>query len=176
MSDIDILKGNLDAFFLVVMGCFVFFMQCGFAFLEAGSVRYINVFLQIVNIHSYLVFIYLYMYGKFSTSDLKTLSTFSPKTWLIRYLPAYLTGPLGGAYHMDEDQVCLLENQISLAITLTRKYIHCGFFNSCSLQLLPLFCQGLSVKGWDSFHTLCIALFSLVSVQSGNKISQFVEI
>ena len=57
MSDIDILKGNLDAFFLVVMGCFVFFMQCGFAFLEAGSVRYRNVlcfevFVQIVNIIS----------------------------------------------------------------------------------------------------------------------------
>ena len=33
------LKGNIDAFFLIVMGCIVFFMQCGFAFLEAGSVR-----------------------------------------------------------------------------------------------------------------------------------------
>ena len=60
MSEIDILKGNVDAFFLVVMGCFVFFMQCGFAFLEAGSVRYINVlcfevFVQIVNISSSII-------------------------------------------------------------------------------------------------------------------------
>ena len=57
MLEIDILKSNVDAFFLVVMGCFVFFMQCGFAFLEAGSVRYINVlwsgiFVKIVNIIS----------------------------------------------------------------------------------------------------------------------------
>jgi len=30
---------NMDGFFLIVMGCIVFLMQCGFAFLEAGSVR-----------------------------------------------------------------------------------------------------------------------------------------
>jgi len=34
-----ILNANVDAFFLIVMGCIVFLMQCGFAFLEAGSVR-----------------------------------------------------------------------------------------------------------------------------------------
>jgi len=34
-----ILKTNADAFFLVTMGVFVFFMQAGFAFLEAGAVR-----------------------------------------------------------------------------------------------------------------------------------------
>ena len=48
-----------------------------------------------------------YENGKFLNLDLKTLSTFSPKTSLIHYLAAYLTGPLGGAYHMDEDQVWL---------------------------------------------------------------------
>ena len=37
--ELDMLKGNIDAFFLIVMGCIVFLMQCGFAFLEAGSVR-----------------------------------------------------------------------------------------------------------------------------------------
>ena len=37
--ELDMLKGNVDAFFLIVMGCIVFLMQCGFAFLEAGSVR-----------------------------------------------------------------------------------------------------------------------------------------
>lgn len=31
--------GNLDAFYLLVVGVFVFFMQAGFALLEAGSVR-----------------------------------------------------------------------------------------------------------------------------------------
>ena len=163
MSEIDILKGNVDAFFLVVMGCFVFFMQCGFAFLEAGSVRYIWMYYASVFICKEFQAMW-YEIGKFSTLDLKTLSTFSPKTWLIHYLAEYLTGPLGGAYHMDEDQACLLENQISLAITSTRKYIHCGFFNLCLPQRLPLFCQGLSVKGWDSFLILCIALFLLVSV------------
>jgi Amt family ammonium transporter len=37
--ELDMLKGNMDGFFLIVMGCIVFLMQCGFAFLEAGSVR-----------------------------------------------------------------------------------------------------------------------------------------
>lgn len=32
-------KKNINGFFLIVMGCIVFLMQCGFAFLEAGSVR-----------------------------------------------------------------------------------------------------------------------------------------
>jgi len=35
----EILEGNLDNFFLIVMGCIVFLMQAGFAFLEAGAVR-----------------------------------------------------------------------------------------------------------------------------------------
>ena len=39
MKDLAGVKGNVDAFFLIVMGCIVFLMQCGFAFLEAGSVR-----------------------------------------------------------------------------------------------------------------------------------------
>ena len=39
MIDISILQTNLDQFFLIVIGIIIFFMQCGFAFLEAGSVR-----------------------------------------------------------------------------------------------------------------------------------------
>ncbi|RMX43326.1 putative ammonium transporter 1 isoform X1 [Pocillopora verrucosa] len=38
-TPIEILQGNLDQFFLIIMGCLIFFMQTGFAFLEAGSVR-----------------------------------------------------------------------------------------------------------------------------------------
>ena len=38
-AELDIFKKQLDGFFLIVMGCIVFLMQCGFAFLEAGSVR-----------------------------------------------------------------------------------------------------------------------------------------
>ena len=30
---------NVDHFFLAVLGIIVFFMQCGFGFLEAGAVR-----------------------------------------------------------------------------------------------------------------------------------------
>ena len=41
-ADIDVLKHNIDDLFHITMGCFVFFMQPGFAFLEAGSVRYKN--------------------------------------------------------------------------------------------------------------------------------------
>ena len=35
----NILIENVNGFFLIVMGIFVFLMQAGFAFLEAGSVR-----------------------------------------------------------------------------------------------------------------------------------------
>ena len=33
------IKAYMDSFFLIVMGCIVFLMQCGFALLEAGAVR-----------------------------------------------------------------------------------------------------------------------------------------
>ena len=38
-EEFGILKANVDAFFVIVMGIIVFLMQAGFAFLEAGSVR-----------------------------------------------------------------------------------------------------------------------------------------
>ena len=38
-ENFNILKSQLDSFFLIIMGIVVFLMQCGFAFLEAGSVR-----------------------------------------------------------------------------------------------------------------------------------------
>eukprot|EP00095_Tigriopus_kingsejongensis_P003363 maker-scaffold557_size137338-snap-gene-0.13 protein:Tk03363 transcript:maker-scaffold557_size137338-snap-gene-0.13-mRNA-1 annotation:"predicted protein" len=41
--DLEILSKNMDAFFLIVNGFLIFFMQCGFAFLEAGSVRTKNI-------------------------------------------------------------------------------------------------------------------------------------
>ncbi len=37
---LSILQRNTDGFFLVINAFIIFFMQCGFAFLEAGSVRY----------------------------------------------------------------------------------------------------------------------------------------
>jgi len=37
--DLEILSKNTDHFFLIVVAILIFFMQCGFAFLEAGSVR-----------------------------------------------------------------------------------------------------------------------------------------
>ena len=36
---IEVLKTNLNAMFLVVMGSIIIFMQAGFGFLEAGSIR-----------------------------------------------------------------------------------------------------------------------------------------
>ena len=39
---VETLLNNTDSFFLIVIGCIIFLMQCGFAFLEAGSVRYVN--------------------------------------------------------------------------------------------------------------------------------------
>jgi hypothetical protein len=41
-SDIDILKTNADQFFLLINGMMVFLMQAGFAFLEAGAVRFVT--------------------------------------------------------------------------------------------------------------------------------------
>ena len=37
--DIEVLRMESDQFFLILMSIIIFFMQCGFAFLEAGSVR-----------------------------------------------------------------------------------------------------------------------------------------
>ena len=36
---VENLEGENDKFFLVVIAIIIFFMQCGFAFLEAGSVQ-----------------------------------------------------------------------------------------------------------------------------------------
>ena len=38
-KNLEILVNNTDQFFLIVIAIIIFFMQCGFAFLEAGSVR-----------------------------------------------------------------------------------------------------------------------------------------
>ena len=35
----DILKSNINAMYLVIMGSVIIFMQAGFGFLEAGSIR-----------------------------------------------------------------------------------------------------------------------------------------
>ena len=39
VEDQKVLVTNSDHFFLIVIAIIIFFMQCGFAFLEAGSVR-----------------------------------------------------------------------------------------------------------------------------------------
>ena len=38
-KNLEILIKETDQFFLIVIAIIIFFMQCGFAFLEAGSVR-----------------------------------------------------------------------------------------------------------------------------------------
>merc|ERR1719502_1558893 len=38
-SSLAIAMGNIDSFYLLVVGCLVFFMQAGFGMLEAGTVR-----------------------------------------------------------------------------------------------------------------------------------------
>ena len=42
---------NVDHFFLTVLGIIVFFMQCGFAFLEAGTVRNVIKSFNSANLH-----------------------------------------------------------------------------------------------------------------------------
>ena len=41
---LEMIIGNVDKFFLIVIGLIILFMQSGFAFLEAGSVRYLILF------------------------------------------------------------------------------------------------------------------------------------
>lgn len=48
---------NVDHFFLLIMSIIIFFMQCGFAFMEAGAVRYV------------LYYIYIYYLDFFVTSS-----------------------------------------------------------------------------------------------------------
>ena len=38
-SEVDTIKVNMNAMFLVIMGSVIIFMQAGFGFLEAGSIR-----------------------------------------------------------------------------------------------------------------------------------------
>ena len=38
-TEVSVIKQEADQFFLILMSIVIFFMQCGFAFLEAGSVR-----------------------------------------------------------------------------------------------------------------------------------------
>ena len=35
----DVMKSNMNTMYLVIMGSIIIFMQAGFAFLEAGSIR-----------------------------------------------------------------------------------------------------------------------------------------
>ncbi len=37
----DKIPEEVDHFFLLIMSIIIFFMQCGFAFMEAGAVRYV---------------------------------------------------------------------------------------------------------------------------------------
>ena len=38
-SELDTIKMNMNAMYLVIMGSVIIFMQAGFGFLEAGSIR-----------------------------------------------------------------------------------------------------------------------------------------
>ena len=38
-DDLSIVKSNMNAMFLIIMGSVIIFMQAGFGFLEAGSIR-----------------------------------------------------------------------------------------------------------------------------------------
>ena len=74
-SQIVSIQSNLDNFFLIIMGIVVFLMQCGFAFLEAGSVRSKNtVNILIKNMLDLLIggkYFNIYVLGYFSLARSK---------------------------------------------------------------------------------------------------------
>lgn len=41
-SEFEVLKSNMNAMYLIIMGSIIIFMQAGFGFLEAGSIRVKN--------------------------------------------------------------------------------------------------------------------------------------
>ncbi|XP_021342612.1 putative ammonium transporter 1 isoform X2 [Mizuhopecten yessoensis] len=71
MEALSVLSTNVDMFFLLLMGMLVLFMQCGFAFLEAGAVRsknttnilIKNVMDSFVSGAAYWVFGFAFAYG-----------------------------------------------------------------------------------------------------------------
>jgi len=80
-----IVTGNLDNLFLIVMGIVVFLMQCGFAFLEAGSVRSkntVNILIKnmldlLIGGVSYWVMGWALAYGKTGNGFIGTSEFFS---------------------------------------------------------------------------------------------------
>ena len=82
-----LLAVELDALFLVVMSIMIFIMQCGFAFLEAGTVR--NV------IKSPLILFNI------SVSGPRTPSTSLSRTCWTPSSVRLLTGQLAGDWHME---------------------------------------------------------------------------
>jgi Na+/H+ antiporter NhaC len=68
-ESLETLKKNLNAMFLIIMGAIIVFMQAGFGFLEAGSIRAKNTtniliknFADLTFGNKYVIFLQLYGY------------------------------------------------------------------------------------------------------------------
>ncbi|EDO33264.1 predicted protein [Nematostella vectensis] len=100
-QDLESYKANGDQKFLIIMGCLVFFMQCGFAFLEAGSVRaknttnilIKNVLDVFIGALGYWLFGYAFAFGAKSNSfigqwnfALSYLPTSEYSTWFFQFV------------------------------------------------------------------------------------------
>uniref|UniRef100_H2YUH5 Ammonium transporter AmtB-like domain-containing protein n=1 Tax=Ciona savignyi TaxID=51511 RepID=H2YUH5_CIOSA len=92
--NLDELKSNLDQFFLVICGIFILFMQTGFAFLEAGSVRsknttniiMKNVLDLFIGAIMYFAIGYSFAYGKPGNAFIANDGNFTYAGWFFQYV------------------------------------------------------------------------------------------
>ena len=140
-----VLAAELDALFLVVISIMIFIMQCGFAFLEAGSVRG-------VRSRSKLEFLFLLCRSKNTVNILiknmlVSILCISSVPWNFKELFLHFRTPslepppigrLGGVSRMEREETSSVADQnISITQWIT-KSIQSGFSRYTYINILAM--------------------------------------